>query len=170
VMAWSGDATRAMRGFTAIDGRPQQVEAKIDNILVKNSQVRLALPAEGTLVFRDCFVVPRNAENHAGAEKFINFLLRPDIAGKVTNYSCYANTMRREKVMPYVDRFVANSASYFTNPAGSKFSVTFDDIPTDMEPIYRTVWSGVKASLKNTTHEYPPIRARLYPDYPVKLQ
>jgi spermidine/putrescine transport system substrate-binding protein len=168
VMAWSGDATRAMRGFTAIDDRQQKVEAKIDNIFVKNSQVRLALPAEGSLLFRDCFVVPRNAENQAGAEKFINFLLRPDIAGKVSNYSCYANTLRREKVMPYVDRFVANSASYFTNPAGSKFNVTFDDIPTGMEPVYRSVWLGVKASLKNTTQQYPPIRARLYPDYPAK--
>jgi spermidine/putrescine transport system substrate-binding protein len=165
VMAWSGDVTRAMRGFAAPDETQKDAHPKKNNVFIKNTQVRLALPTEGTLLFRDGFAVPKGANNQKWAEEFINFLLRPEIAGRVTNYSDYANTLRQEKVMPFVDRFVTNGASYFTHPAGSKFNFTFDDIPPEAEAIYRTVWKNLKASIP--VQPYPEIKEKLYPAYPL---
>lgn len=48
------------------------------------------VPEEGTTLWIDCWVVPKNAENKEAAEKWINFLCRPDIAKKNFDYITYS--------------------------------------------------------------------------------
>ena len=48
------------------------------------------LPEEGTSYWIDCWVIPANAEHKENAEKWINFLCRPDIAKKNFEYITYA--------------------------------------------------------------------------------
>ena len=43
------------------------------------------LPEEGTSYWIDCWVIPANAEHKENAEKWINFLCRPDIAKRTLN-------------------------------------------------------------------------------------
>jgi putrescine transport system substrate-binding protein len=39
----------------------------------------------------DNFAIPKDAKNVVEAHEFINYLLRPDVAAKNTNYLSYAN-------------------------------------------------------------------------------
>ena len=48
------------------------------------------IPEEGTNVWLDSWVIPKNAKNKENAEKWINFLCRPDIAVKNFEYITYA--------------------------------------------------------------------------------
>ena len=56
-----------------------------------NPDLRFVRPVEGTNFFVDAMVVPRGAENRTGAEKFINFMSRTDIALMNMRWSYYAS-------------------------------------------------------------------------------
>ena len=46
----------------------------------ENPDLEYVVPKEGSNIWIDSWVIPKNAENKENAEKFINFLCRPDIA------------------------------------------------------------------------------------------
>ncbi len=131
-MAWGGDVTRAMR---------------------KNKRVRFALPEEGSIIFKDSFVLPRTPEEKRAykggkeawsqrkenAVRFVEFVLQPEMAAKVTNFSCYATTIPAARA--YVDRSITNGASYFINPSGHDFHM--EDLGEDTREFDR-VWSEVR--------------------------
>lgn len=50
-----------------------------------------ALPKEGSQVWYDLFTVPVDAPNATAAYSFLNFMLRPDIIARASNYTKYAN-------------------------------------------------------------------------------
>lgn len=68
-MVWSGDATACM---------------------TENEDLDYVVPEEGSNIFFDSFCIPANAKNVAGAEKFIDFLCRGDIAAINYEYVGYA--------------------------------------------------------------------------------
>ena len=68
-MVWSGDATFCMDESDDLD---------------------YVVPQEGSNIFYDVLCIPANAKNVSGAEKFINFLCRADIAAKNYEYVGYA--------------------------------------------------------------------------------
>jgi spermidine/putrescine-binding protein len=143
-MAWSADVTRAMLGDQAGGVSP-------------NKKVRLSLPLEGAILFRDGFSLPRAAEHQAEAEQFVNYLLNPMVAASVTNYSLYATTVPASR--PLVDRFILNGPSFFVHPDGAKNNHTLDDL-TGIEDVYRRVWRQVK------TGPQPPIDGIQVPGLP----
>jgi putrescine transport system substrate-binding protein len=50
-----------------------------------------AIPKEGSQVWFDVFTVPADAPNPAAAYKFLDFMLRPEVIAKASNYTHYAN-------------------------------------------------------------------------------
>ncbi len=44
----------------------------------KNADLAFCIPKEGTNVWFDCFVIPKNAKNVSAAEQFIDFMLRAE--------------------------------------------------------------------------------------------
>lgn len=54
-----------------------------------NPDLNFVIPIEGSNVWVDSMVIPHNANNPEGAEAFINFMLRPEIAALNTNYIGY---------------------------------------------------------------------------------
>ena len=68
-MVWSGDATFCMSESDELD---------------------YVIPEEGSNIFFDSICIPANARNVSGAEKFIDFLCRGDIAAMNYEYVGYA--------------------------------------------------------------------------------
>ena len=68
-LVWSGDATFCMD---------------------ENDELDYVVPEEGSNIFFDAICIPANAKNVSGAEKFIDFLCRADIAAKNYEYVGYA--------------------------------------------------------------------------------
>lgn len=56
-----------------------------------NPDLAYAVPKEGSNIWTDCMVIPAAAKNKENAEKFINFLCRPDIAQKNCEYIWYSS-------------------------------------------------------------------------------
>lgn len=56
----------------------------------ENPDLDYVIPKEGTNVWIDAWVIPRNAKHKENAEKFINFLCRPDISYLNFDYITYS--------------------------------------------------------------------------------
>jgi putrescine transport system substrate-binding protein len=76
VVGWSGDILQA---------RSRAAEAK------NGVAVGYAIPKEGAQMFFDNLSIPADAKNVKEAYELINFLYRPDIAARNTNFLSYAN-------------------------------------------------------------------------------
>lgn len=50
----------------------------------ENSDLVYVYPSEGFILWIDCMVIPKNAPHIKNAYRFINFLMRPDIAAKLS--------------------------------------------------------------------------------------
>ena len=68
-LVWSGDATFCMS---------------------ESDELSYVVPKEGSNIFYDSMCIPHNARNVSGAEKFIDFLCRADIAAMNYDYVGYA--------------------------------------------------------------------------------
>ena len=68
--------------------------------IAEKDTLRYAIPENGTIYCVDAMVVPKASENKAGAEAFINFMQRPDIAAKNALETCYGitNTEGKEQL------------------------------------------------------------------------
>ena len=78
-MSWSGDYIQAAK---------RAKEAGID------VELRYTMPKEGTGLWVDGLYIPADAPHKDNAYKFINFLLRADIAADIVNEVYYANSNR----------------------------------------------------------------------------
>lgn len=55
-------------------------------VMEENDKIRYVIPEEGTIVWTDNLAIPVGARNPEMAEKFINFILEPEIGAKISNY------------------------------------------------------------------------------------
>ncbi|BAT61111.1 putrescine-binding periplasmic protein precursor [Variibacter gotjawalensis] len=76
VVGYSGDIKQAQK---------RAAEAK------NGVDVGYAIPKEGAQMWFDNLAIPKDAKNVAEAHAFIDYLLRPDVAAKNTNFIGYAN-------------------------------------------------------------------------------
>ncbi|MEM9223675.1 MAG: polyamine ABC transporter substrate-binding protein [Pseudomonadota bacterium] len=75
-VGWSGDVLQA---------RDRADEA--DNGVT----VKYTIPAEGTQMWFDMMAIPTDAPNKENAHVFLDYILRPEVIAKATNYVNYAN-------------------------------------------------------------------------------
>ena len=59
--------------------------------LVGRIKLTYAVPAEGSQLWFDLLVIPKNARNPEAAYQFLDFLMEPEVAAANTNYLQYAN-------------------------------------------------------------------------------
>lgn len=59
----------------------------------KNFTVEYAIPQEGALVWIDTWAIPADSRNADAAHRFLDFVLRPDVVAKNSNFIGYANAV-----------------------------------------------------------------------------
>lgn len=101
---------------------------------------RFLLPPKGSLFFVDNFAIPSTSRQDSLAYKFINYLLAPRVAAKLTNENYYANTVSDSR--RYINRMILKGPSY-TNPFFSTNMYTVKDLG-DFDTIYIKEWERFK--------------------------
>lgn len=78
--------------------------------------VKLAyvIPKEGAQVWFDVFAIPADAPNSAAAYKFLDYMLRPEVIAKASNYTRYANANLPATLM--VDASVRGDPTIYPTP------------------------------------------------------
>lgn len=79
------------------------------NILVKQSKGRLryVIPKEGACVWMDALYIPKDAVHVEYAHWFINFILQPEIIGRITNAQQTANAVPASKA--FIEKSILNN-------------------------------------------------------------
>ena len=101
------------------------------------------VPEEGTTLWIDCWVVPKNAENKEAAEKWINFLCRPDIAKKNFEYITYATP--NKAAFEILDPEYQENKSVFPDTDELENSEVYSYLGTEADDLYNALWKEVKS-------------------------
>ena len=110
----------------------------------ENPDLDYVIPKEGTNIWIDSWVIPKNAKNVENAEAFINFLCRPDIAKMNFDYITYStpNTAARELIE---DPAIRNSKIAFPDASELERCETFQFLGDKNDAIYNKLWREIKS-------------------------
>lgn len=111
----------------------------------ENPNLEYVIPKEGSNIWIDSWVIPKNAEHKENAEKFINFLCRPDIALMNFEYITYStpNEAARELIE---DESIRSSEIAFPDLSKYDNLETFQYLGTEADQVYGDLWNKVKSS------------------------
>jgi putrescine transport system substrate-binding protein len=131
VVGWSGDIMQA---------RSRAAEAKNDG--KSDVEIGYTIPKEGAQMFFDNLAIPADARNVAEAYELINYLYRPEIAAKNSDFLSYANgNLASERL---IDPKILNDRNIYPDEAtlAKLFVITARDPAT--QRIINRLWTKVK--------------------------
>ena len=110
----------------------------------ENPDLEYVIPKEGSNIWIDSWVIPKNAEHKENAEACINFLCRPDITLMNFDYITYStpNTAARELIE---DEDIRNSKIAFPDDSELEHCETFHYLGDEADAVYMDLWNKVKS-------------------------
>ncbi|WP_349946077.1 ABC transporter substrate-binding protein [Lacrimispora sp. BS-2] len=102
------------------------------------------IPEDGTNLWLDSWVIPTNAPNKENAEKWINFLCRPDIAKKNFEYITYPTP--NKGAFDLLDPELQNNKAVFPDMDTLKNSEVYKYFGDQVDSIYNEAWKEVKSN------------------------
>ena len=111
----------------------------------ENPDLVYVIPDEGTNVWIDSWVILKDAPNKENAEKFIDFMCRPDIALLNFEYITYStpNKAARELIE---DEDIRNSEIAFPDLSRYENLETFSYLGEEGDALYNELWKEVKSN------------------------
>ena len=94
-------------------------------------------------VIRKYQEVTKNAKNKENAEKWINFLCRPDVAVKNFEYITYATPNKAAKEM--LDKEIQNNKAVFPDAKQLKNCEVYRYLGDEADELYNSLWKEVKS-------------------------
>ena len=110
----------------------------------ENPDLEFVIPKEGTNVWIDSWVIPKNAKHVENAYKFLDFLCRPDIAERNFEYITYStpNTSARELIE---DEEIRNSEIAFPDLTNYDNLETYNYLGDIADKYLNGLWREVKS-------------------------
>lgn len=110
----------------------------------ENPDLEYVVPKEGSNVWIDSWVIPKNCRNKENAEAFINFLCRGDIALKNFEFITYStpNSIARDMI---AEEDIKNSPVAFPDQSVLDRCSTFQYLGEAVESMYIDKWNEVKS-------------------------
>lgn len=110
----------------------------------ENPDLEYVIPDEGSNVWIDSWVIPKNAKNKENAEKFINFLCRADIAKLNFDYITYSTPNEAARAL-IEDPDIRNSHVAFPDEKQLECCETFLYLGDRFTDIYNELWREIKS-------------------------
>ncbi len=111
----------------------------------ENEDLEYVIPKEGTNVWIDSWVIPKNAPNKENAEAFINFMCREDIALINFEYITYSTPNTAAQAL-IEDEDIKNSPIAFPDLSQYENLETFHYLGDEGDSLYNDLWKEVKAN------------------------
>lgn len=111
----------------------------------ENPDLEYVVPQEGSNVWIDGWVIPKNAPNKEYAEKWINFLCDPEIALKNFEYITYSTPNKAARDL-IEDEDIKNSPVAFPGTDVLARCSTYHYLGEDMDALYIQKWNEVKST------------------------
>lgn len=104
----------------------------------ENDKLDFIVPKEGTEVWTDCWAIPRTVNNKRGAEDWINFMLRGDIARVNFEYLTYG--IPNKEILDLTDNPILNPSDEVLARCE-----TLANLGSDADDMYSRYWKLFKA-------------------------
>ncbi len=127
VVGWSGDIKQAQK---------RAAEAK------NGIEIGYAVPKEGAQMFFDNLAIPKDARNVAEAHAFIDYMLRPEVAAKNTNFLSYANGNLASQ--PLIDPAILNDRTIYPDEATMSRLYTINAHDAKTTRLMNRLWTKIK--------------------------
>lgn len=111
----------------------------------ENEDLEYVIPKEGSNVWIDAWVIPKNARNVENAEKFLDFLCRGEIALMNFDYITYSTPNKAAREM-IEDEDIRNSAIAFPTADMLKDCDVYTNLGEKGDALYTKYWDKVKSS------------------------
>ncbi len=122
-MAWNGDAFKAKQ---------------------EKAQIEFVYPEDGFVIWVDNFAITKNAPHRENAYKFLNFILRADVAQKIALDNLYPTANRAaQNLLP---EKIKNDPLVYPSHAILKRGEFQTDIPDSALAVYEKYWEELKMS------------------------
>jgi putrescine transport system substrate-binding protein len=127
VLGYSGDIKQAQK---------RAAEAK------NGVEVEYAIPKGGSQLWFDNLARPKDAKNVAEAHALINYLLKPEVAAKNTNFISYANGNAASR--PLIDKAIADDKTVYPDEAMMKTFYTLSAHDQKTQRLLNRLWTRIK--------------------------
>jgi putrescine transport system substrate-binding protein len=129
VVGYSGDIKQAQK-------RAAEAKNGID--------IAYAIPKEGAQLWFDNLAIPRDAPNVVEAHAFINYLQKPDVAAKNTDFISYANSNLASQ--KFIDKSILEDKTIYPEPAmmNRLYTLKVHDPKTDR--LMNRLWTRIKTA------------------------
>lgn len=106
-------------------------------------EIAYVIPKEGALKWFDLFAIPADAPHPDNAHKFIDFMLRPDIAAANTNYVFYASG--NKAALEFIDAAVKEDPAIYPTAEVSAKLFNLKAHSPDYDETLTESWQRIKA-------------------------
>lgn len=133
--------TMIARGETAINmiwsGEGLNLQDEYPNL-------QYVVPKEGANFWIDSLCIPTNANNVAGAEKFINFVSGKESALRIASEIGYTTPNREARLEQ--DEHIRNNPNAYMPAEIMALSEVYVDLPLEVRQMYDYIWTEVKVN------------------------
>jgi len=127
VVGFSGDIKQAQK---------RAAEAK------NGVDIAYSIPKEGAQLWFDNLAIPRDAGNTAEAHEFINYLQKPEVAAKNSNFISYANgNLASQK---FIDKAILDDKTIYPDEATLKRLYTYQAHDPKTVRFMNRLWTRIK--------------------------
>jgi len=127
VVGWSGDIKQSQKRAAEVKG---------------GVEVGYAIPKGGAQMWFDNFAIPKDAKNVDEAHAFIDYMLRPDVAAKNSNFVAYPNgNLASQKL---IDAAIIKDTTIYPDQATMKSLYTVTARDAKAQRIMNRLWTRVK--------------------------
>lgn len=123
-------------------GEMLYIQEEVKNLGLDYS-LEYVVPEEGTNLWLDSWVIPKNAQNKENAEKWFNFLCRPDIALRNFEYITYSTP--NQGAFDLLDPEIQENKAVFPDLDSLENSEVYRYLGDEEEGVYNALWKEVKS-------------------------
>ena len=109
----------------------------------ENPDIAYSIPKEGSNLWFDAMVIPKTSQNKEAAEKFIDFMTRPEIAVRNAEYVGYS--IPNTTAIEMLDEELRNDEVAYPDLDSLDNCEVFEDV-SDVIEVYNRIWDQVKAA------------------------
>ena len=110
----------------------------------ENPSVDYVFPKEGTFIYVDGVGITKGTPHMDEAVRFVDYLLRPEVAAEISNTVRYATP--NGKAMPLMDAALAKDVRVFPSPEIEKRLRFYAMLDGDTENLWNQTWQEVKVA------------------------
>ncbi len=109
----------------------------------KGVKIEALIPKTGSTLFVDTMAIPKDAKHPENAHKFMNYVMRPEVAASLTNKLSYANPNLAS--LKFVKMEIANNKTVFLSADDMKKMIAPDAVSNEIRRITTRTFTQFKS-------------------------